>query len=183
MIAGVALSVIALVQGLRPPAVQRYEVHLPGLPNGMDGTVIVAMSDMHLGSLIGQQWLAARVDQVQAQNPDLVVLLGDIFEGHGLPPDEMLSVMGRLSAPLGVWAVPGNHEFHGDRSQIGRLIEKAGFHLLSNEWVEIVPDLILAGVEDLTAGRRSGCAGGCWAWGRVRTASCARSPRPRRRQG
>lgn len=156
LIAGGALSVIALVQGLRPPVVQSYEVRLPGLPNGMDGKVVVAMSDMHLGSLLGQQWLAARVDQVQAQRPDLVVLLGDIFEGHGLPPDEMLSVLGRLSAPLGVWAVPGNHEFHGDHSQSTRLFEKTGFHLLRNGWVEIMPGLILAGVEDLTAGRRRG---------------------------
>jgi predicted MPP superfamily phosphohydrolase len=156
LVAGGVLSIVALFQGLRPPVVQSYEVRLPGLPHGMDGTVIVAMSDLHLGSVLGERWLEARVTQVQAQRPDLVVLLGDIFEGHEQPPDELLSVLGRLSAPLGVWAVPGNHEFHGDRSLSIRLIEEAGVRVLRNGWAEVRPGLVLAGMEDLTARRRSG---------------------------
>jgi len=55
-------------------------VRLPGFPHGMDGSsFIVAMSDLHLGSQLGERWLEARVTQVKAQRPDLVVLLGDIF--------------------------------------------------------------------------------------------------------
>ena len=69
-----------LIQGLRPPVVEDYEVRLSGLSEGMDGTVFVAMSDLHLGSLLGERWLEARVAQVEALRPDLVVLLGDIFE-------------------------------------------------------------------------------------------------------
>jgi predicted MPP superfamily phosphohydrolase len=49
----------------------------------MDGKVLVALSDMHLGSQLGDRWLAARIARVKVQRPDLVVLLGDIFEGHG----------------------------------------------------------------------------------------------------
>ena len=60
LLAGAVLSVIALVQGLRPPVMQRYEVHLAGLSDEMDGKVLVAMSDLHLGSLIGKRWLAGR---------------------------------------------------------------------------------------------------------------------------
>lgn len=73
LLAGCLLSAIALVQGLRPPVVRNYEVHLPGLPPERDGTVLVALSDLHLGSLLGPGWLAARVAQVQAERPDLVV--------------------------------------------------------------------------------------------------------------
>ena len=51
----------------------------------LDGLVIVALSDMHLGSQLGKRWLDDRIAQVLAQQPDLVVLLGDIFEGHGPP--------------------------------------------------------------------------------------------------
>ena len=156
LVAGGALSVIAMVQGLRPPAVQSYEVRLTGLPREMEGTVIVAMSDLHIGSLIGEGWLAARVAQVQAQRPDLVVLLGDLFEGHGEVESGLLLVLRRLTAPLGVWAVSGNHEFHrgGDKSKSIRLIEEAGFQLLRNRWAEILPGLVLAGVEDLRASRQ-----------------------------
>jgi hypothetical protein len=67
--AGVALSLIALFQGLRAPVVQSYDVTLRGLPDEMDGTVIVAMSDLHLGSQLGERWLADRVAEVKARGP------------------------------------------------------------------------------------------------------------------
>jgi predicted MPP superfamily phosphohydrolase len=157
LLVGVVLSVIALFQGLQPPVVEKYEVSLPGLPDAMDGTVLVALSDLHLGSQLGERWLASRVAQVQAQRPDLVVLLGDIFEGHGQPQDELILPLSRLSAPLGVWAVNGNHESHG--SQIMGLMEKAGFQLLKNRWDEVRPGLVLAGVDDLTVRHRRGQVG------------------------
>jgi hypothetical protein len=150
------LSVIALIQGARPPVVLNYEVRLSGFPNKMDGTVIAAMSDLHLGSLLGKQWLEARVKQVQALQPDLVVLLGDIFEGHGEPQRDLLPVLRGLSAPLGVWAVLGNHEFHGGHGKEMFLSNENGIHLLRNRWVEVRPGLVLAGVDDLTAERKAG---------------------------
>ncbi len=157
--AGAALSVIALVQGLRPPVVQNYEVNLSGLPSEMDGTVIVAMSDLHVGALISRQWLEARIAQVEAQQPDLVVLLGDIFEGHDQPEEEMIAVLRRLSAPLGVWAVLGNHEFHGRSNTSASLKNYDGIRVLNNSWAEVHPSFVLAGVDDLTANHRSGHGG------------------------
>ncbi|MBZ5553251.1 MAG: metallophosphoesterase [Acidobacteriia bacterium] len=159
LIAGAVLSVIALVQGLRPPVIQDYEVRLAGLPPERDGLVLVAVSDLHLGAMLGERWLAGRVAQIQAQRPDLVVLLGDIFEGHGPPGEEMLSTLGRISAPLGVWAVNGNHESYGRRANNPNVLEKSGVELLSNRWVEVRPGLVLAGVDDLTRRRRSGQGG------------------------
>jgi len=159
LVAGGVLSVTALVQGLRPPIVQNYDVYLSGLAHELDGTVIVAMSDLHLGPLLGKQWLEARVEQVQAQQPDLVVLLGDIFEGHGKPQGELLSVLHRLSAPLGVWAVLGNHEFHVSQNNGTPLIYYDGIKVLNNSWAGLRPGLVLAGVDDLTANHRSSKGG------------------------
>jgi predicted MPP superfamily phosphohydrolase len=154
LLVGLVLSVIAFIQGMRPPVVEKYEVSISGLPDAMDGMVLVALSDMHLGSQLGEKWLAARVAQVNAQRPDLVVLLGDIFEGHGPPEGQMIAAIKQLSAPMGIWAVPGNHEFHrgGDMS----LFEDLNFKLLRNSWTEVKPSLVLAGVDDFTARRRSG---------------------------
>jgi predicted MPP superfamily phosphohydrolase len=157
LLVGLGLSMIALFQGLRPPVVVRYEVALPGLPKALDGTVVVALSDMHLGSQLGSRWAAARVDQVNGLQPDLVVLLGDIFEGHGFPEASLLQSMRGLSAPMGVWAVPGNHEFHGKGNL--RLFDGLKFRLLRNSWAEIRPGLVLVGVDDLTAKYRNGQGG------------------------
>ena len=157
--AGGVLSLIAIVQGLRPPVVQDYEVRLSGLPHEMDGTVLVAMSDLHLGTLLGKQWLEARVAQVEAEHPDLVVLLGDIFEGHGKPQKELIQGLHRLSAPLGVWAVLGNHEYRGRDTTATPLITIDGVRALINSWAEVRPGLVLAGIADLTANYRSGLGG------------------------
>lgn len=154
LIVGLVLSMIALIQGLRPPVVEKYQVTLKGLPDVLNGTVVVALSDMHLGSQLGKGWLADRIAQVNALQPDLVVLLGDIFEGHGPPKEQLIEPFTRLSPPYGLWAVPGNHEFYGGNKMI--LFESAGAKLLNNTWAEVRPGLILAGMEDLTTISRKG---------------------------
>ena len=156
LLSGLALSVIAIVQGTLPPVVRTYDVQVAGLPADQDGTVIVALSDLHLGSLIGPQWFSARVTQVQQLQPDLVVLLGDLFEGHGRPLSELLPELRRLSAPLGVWAVPGNHESFGRQTDSERLLAAAGITMLNNQQKELRPGLVIAGVEDLTMHRYVG---------------------------
>jgi uncharacterized protein len=156
LIAGILLSGIALIQGLRPPVIQNYKIYISGLQEELDGITIVAVSDTHLGSLIGPKWLEARRAQISEQKPDLIVLLGDISEGHGESDEKLLPILNRLSAPLGVWAVLGNHEFHGHRNAVKSLVEKTDFHILRNCWSELLPGLVLAGVDDLTSSRRSG---------------------------
>jgi predicted MPP superfamily phosphohydrolase len=158
-LAGCGLAVVALVQGLRPPVVSDFSVRLPGLPAGLDGTVIVGISDLHLGAVLGETWLAARVAQVQALRPDVIVLLGDVTEGHGPPAQGLLLVLRGLRAPLGVWAVTGNHDSHGRSGGGVSLLEDAGFKLLRDRSVEVRPGLILAGVDDLTSRRRAGRTG------------------------
>ena len=158
--AGCAMAAIALVQGARPPAVLDYEVRLPGLPASLDGTVVVALSAMHLGSLNGEKWLEKRVSQVNECNPGMVVLLGDILEGHGVSRDRVLPAFKRFSAPLGVWAGLGNHEAHGRQDRNVSLLEEAGITLLRDRWSEARPGLVVAGVDDLTRRRRSGQVSG-----------------------
>jgi hypothetical protein len=82
LIAGGLLSAVALVQGLQAPVMESHEVHVARLPAAVDGTVVVGLSDLHLGTLLGPPWLAARVRQVQAERPDLVVFIDDLFEGR-----------------------------------------------------------------------------------------------------
>ena len=156
LLAGSLLSIVALFQGMRPPIINTYDVQLSGLPRQMDGTILVAVSDMHIGSLLGEQWLAARIEQIEGQKPDLVVLLGDIFEGHTSPPEALIRILSRLKAPLGVWAVLGNHEFHGNANTAENLFTSAGIQVLRNRWAEVRPGFSLGGVDDLTSIRRSG---------------------------
>ncbi len=155
--AGLVLSALAMVQGLRPPEITGLEVVLPGLPPERDGIVAIALSDLHLGSLLDETWADARVSEALTERPDLVFLLGDLFEGHGESVQGFLPALSRLGdAPLGVWVVPGNHEYFGRSPSTLTLVERAGFRLLRNQSAEALPGLVIAGVEDLTYLSRRG---------------------------
>lgn len=154
VIVALVLSAIALVQGLRPPVVRDYEVQLVGLPPERDGLVLVEISDMHLGTLIGQRWMTHLVHRVNDMKPDLVVVVGDLVDGNVRRVEPFLPILKQLRAPLGVWAVTGNHEFYAGIDRSVRLFEGAGYSVLRDRNVEVVSGLILAGVDDLTARRQ-----------------------------
>ena len=147
LLAGIGLSLIACVQGLRPPVVEEYDVAVQGLPAEFEGLRVAAIGDTHIGSLLGEGWLAARVDQITALRPDIIFLLGDIVEGHGANPDLVLPQLKRLSATLGVFAAPGNHEFHGETNSGQGLFEEAGITMLRDQWARIGDFLTVAGVD------------------------------------
>lgn len=151
-----ALSAVALVQGLRPPRVVDHEVSLPGLPRKRDGLRVVQLTDLHLGSLLGPRWLSRRLDQVSALSPDLLVVTGDLVDSENGSVEPLVPLLSRLSAPLGVWGVSGNHEFYAGLEKSVALYRRAGIRVLSDEWKEVVPGLVLAGVDDLTARRQFG---------------------------
>jgi len=146
LIAGLVLSAAALVQGNRSPVVREHEVWLPGLRAEDDGLVLVFVSDMHLGSMIGERWLKARVAQISALQPDIIALGGDIIEGDSPSERRLLPTLARLAAPLGVWAVPGNHDRFGGGGMLEEL-ERHGVGVLRNEWQELRPGLTLAGLD------------------------------------
>jgi uncharacterized protein len=158
---GVAMVAIAHAQGLRPPVVEQHELPVAGLPAALDGVSLVMMSDMHTGEMgLGERWMRARIAQVMALKPDLVVLVGDMFE-RSTDPATMAPVMRQLRAPLGVYAVRGNHDTYrpNRRDVAGEILREAGIRLLQNEWVQPAEGLVLAGIDDLTSSRRNGSAG------------------------
>jgi predicted MPP superfamily phosphohydrolase len=134
----------------RAPVIRDYEIRLPELPPQYDGQVLVALSDLHVGTFLDEKWLAARVAQVNALKPDVVVLLGDLFEGDspGERKKSMMHLFHEISAPLGVWGVTGNHESHGGLDSTILFLEAAGVHMLRNQWSEIELGLVLAGIDD-----------------------------------
>ena len=157
---GLILIVAAHIQGLRAPTVTEYDVTVDTLPKSLNGAVIVALSDLHIGEpLIGADWLKDAVSIVQSQNPDMIVLVGDLFERNCAGRTDLTPALKTLSAPLGVWAVRGNHDtVRPNRADAtGGLLSSAGIRLLSNECALVAEGLLIAGVDDLTSsGRTSG---------------------------
>jgi uncharacterized protein len=155
LVAGVLLAIVASAQALRAPVVREYEVRMQNLAAENEGMVVVAASDTHVGALLGLAWLQDRVAQVQALKPDLILLLGDIVEGDEASQRKLLPGLRGFSAPMGVWAVTGNHEYYAGVDHCVAVLEQAGIHVLRDRWTELRPGLILAGVDDLTTRRRT----------------------------
>lgn len=153
LVAGL-LAVVAIVQGLRSPVVSGIEIELKGLPREHDGLVLVYISDLHLGSLLGERWLTAIVDRVNAQDPSLIALGGDVFDSSSRHSEALVPVLKRLHAPLGVWAVTGNHEYYAGVERCVDLLRRAGVNVLRDTWQEAIPGVIIAGVDDMTARRQ-----------------------------
>jgi len=155
-VAGVLVSGFAIFQAVRAPAVSEYEVALKNLPKELDGMVLVAVSDLHLGAQRRSEWMAQRVEQINALQPAAVVMVGDQVEDNPLGEPELAAVLRRLKAPRGVWAVTGNHEFYGDVDTTITEFTAGGVRWLRNEKVELAPGLVLAGIDDIGRTMRGG---------------------------
>ncbi|MDI9896396.1 MULTISPECIES: metallophosphoesterase [Nocardiaceae] len=152
------VSVVAVGYGLveaATPRVTNTDVALERLPAEFDGVRVALVSDIHAGPSRGADFVRKVVDSVNAQKPDLVLLDGDLIDGtvELVGPD--LEPLRDLDAPLGVFAVSGNHEFYaGDGGEWLDLWSTLGIDVLRNERTTLTRGdaaIDLAGINDATA--------------------------------
>lgn len=95
---------------------------------GYSNFKIAAASDIHLGTIISNGRLERFVRMMNDQNPDIILLAGDIFD-EDLGPviqNNMGDQLSQLNAPLGVYAVTGNHEYIGGVDPAVKYLEDHG---------------------------------------------------------
>jgi predicted MPP superfamily phosphohydrolase len=155
---GTGLVVVALVAGLCGVGLAdrawrldtvHYQVDLAG-PSAPP-VRLALLSDLHLGLVNRAEQLSRVVDAVQASQPDLVVLAGDIFDSNFTAlgdPAPIRAQFERLRAPLGVYAILGNHDGGPTWSSMVELLEQSGLQLLSDQAVEIDGRFTLVGRRD-----------------------------------
>jgi len=139
------------------PILERVTLHLPDLPPQLEGLRIGQLSDSHLGFRYSEANLAWGVAQMQRERPDLVVITGDLVTHHWAIPDVPRLLRG-LQAPLGVYAVPGNHDHWEGLADLRGALTLANIPLLLNEHRRLSwngGDLWLAGIDDVWDGRPS----------------------------
>jgi predicted MPP superfamily phosphohydrolase len=160
--AGLVLGVWAF--GIEPGTLRVREVPLavPGWPAGRAGMRVALLSDLHVGSPHND---LDRLDEVVARTnaarPDLILILGDLVihgipGGRFVPPEAIAPVLGRLRAPLGVYAVLGNHDRWIQAPRVIGALARAGIPSLEDRAVVITrggPPFWLVGVSDYWSGR------------------------------
>ncbi|MEA2599895.1 MAG: uncharacterized protein QOF89_887 [Acidobacteriota bacterium] len=162
LLAALVLGVWAF--GIEPGTLRTREVALavPGWPAGRAGMRVALLSDLHVGSPHnGLDKLDEVVARTNATRPDLILILGDlviqdVMGGRFVPPEEITPILGRLRAPLGVYAVLGNHDRWLEAPRVIGALTRAGIPSLEDRAVEITrggPPFWLVGVSDDWTGR------------------------------
>lgn len=143
--------------------ISRHRRVFPGLEQPLR---VVQLSDLHYGPWVRATTLQSWVRAANAERPDLIVITGDLIESgmrldrlkalyRAITPDHehLVAVLGMLQAPLGVYAIWGNHDNSQPAAKryLGRHLPKHGISVLVNQGLWARDDLFLSGVDDYWA--------------------------------
>lgn len=150
---GIGASGVGLASALSPVAVARVKVTIDKLAKVRSGYRIVQISDVHVGPTIGRGFIEDVVARINALEPDLVAITGDLVDGSVEELAEHVAPLGKIRAKDGVFFVTGNHEYYSGAEEWLAHLGKLGIRALRNERVRIGGDegFDLAGIDDPTS--------------------------------
>jgi len=152
IIACISIAVVMLLMivgfiNARNPVVKQLQIHIPKKANNFKELNIVAVSDMHIGMLIKHHMVKRLVKMIKELNPQLVLFAGDTID-EVLDPVIKYNLgepLKTINAPLGVFAITGNHEFIGGIKNSIAYLESLGITVLKDEVIKISDSFYLAG--------------------------------------
>jgi len=133
---------------------RRHEIRLRHWARGTPLRVVFA-SDFHAGPVTHPELLNEASRAIARGKPDLLLLGGDFIHPHARYIDGLADRLRQIDAPLGRFAVLGNHDLYADDEYIVERLEAAGVRVLNNESVRLpapYDDIYLCGLDDPTVG-------------------------------
>lgn len=155
-VGGISLSAGAygITRALRPIKVKELDITLDKLPKSLDGFVIAQITDTHIGSTIRREFVEEVVAKVNALNPELIAITGDIVDGAVDHLRDCTEPFSQLKARYGTFFVTGNHEYYSGADAWIAEFQRLGIRTLRNERVQIGDtgnSFDLAGIDDWSA--------------------------------
>ncbi len=138
------------------PRLERVRVRIAGLPEAFRGLRIVQLSDLHIGPTLRRDFLERVVEQVNALEPDVVAITGDLVDGSVSALADEVAPLSKLSARHGAYFVTGNHEYYHGGSAWEAQVRRLGVTVLHNQHVVLEKDgqkLVIGGVTDYDGGQ------------------------------
>jgi predicted MPP superfamily phosphohydrolase len=148
-------TLVGFVNARRRAPVRRVDVPVAGLPPALHGLTIAQITDLHVGAGIKRPYIERVVNAVNALEPDIVALTGDLVDGSVRDLQPHTEPLGRLAARHGVFFVTGNHEYYSGVTEWVHEVRRLGIAVLLNEHVVVrhqgVP-VVVAGITDYYGG-------------------------------
>ena len=147
-----ALSYIAkgFYNGMKAPRIKEVDVVIDGLESPLS---IVQITDLHIGKTLGKAFMDYVVKQINTLDADIVVITGDLVDMPVEQIGDKLDSLRAIQSRLGVYYVPGNHEYFYGVNKIMEHIRTLGVQILSNRSIVINHTINLAGVMDMMGKR------------------------------
>ncbi|SDN76482.1 hypothetical protein SAMN04487897_104335 [Paenibacillus sp. yr247] len=135
----------------------RITLSFERLPNAFHGLKLLHFSDMHIGHYFDIKDLEHVVKLIHNETVDIICFTGDLFDAD-ISEDPVLTsqLLGSLEAPLGKWAVLGNHDKWIGTNYTLPILYQGGFQTLANAYQTITykgQAIQIAGVEDMLTGK------------------------------
>jgi predicted MPP superfamily phosphohydrolase len=132
VIIGIILLMIMGYRNVKEPVVQHVYITIPKDAGDRDSLTIVMTSDWHVGEMIGKDRVQHNVKLINEQNADMILVVGNIvdYESRFAEKDSVEKDFAELKAPLGIYAILGNHEYRANRFAKLNWIRKTGMTLL-----------------------------------------------------
>ena len=105
--------------------VRRVDVQVPGLAAEFDGLRIAQLSDLHIGPHTSRRFLRRIVDATAKLEADIIAVTGDLIDDRSEDVASYARALGSLSAPLGVYMIPGNHDVYAGWDEVERALRNA----------------------------------------------------------
>jgi uncharacterized protein len=106
-------------------AVREVEIAVPGLGHEFDGLRIVQLSDLHVGPHTSRRFLERVVSTSRSLQPDIIAVTGDLIDDRPEDVATYARALGSLTAPLGVFMIPGNHDVYAGWDAVERALRDA----------------------------------------------------------
>lgn len=148
------MALFGVWRGVSQPDVRRVDLMVRGLPEAWEGKRLVQLTDLHISRLFPRSWAEKVVAQTNALHPDVIVITGDLIDGLVHTRLDDIAPLANLRAPLGVWAITGNHEYYFNAPEWKQHFATLGMKVLANQHVVLMQKeqpLVLAGLNDWAA--------------------------------
>jgi len=135
------------------PRARKYELTVSKSAGKDREMTLAVVSDLHLGTILGPEYLKKIAAMINGMQPDAVLLAGDTFDEDIREETEqgMVEILRGLSSQYGSYAVLGNHEYYANKANAVETFRKAGVTLLEDQSVMLGDSVALIGRKDLTA--------------------------------